>query len=417
MDIFNRNYNFDFVGKRWWFGIASGVVVVSAILAFFLIGPNWGIDFTGGTEIQLQFQSSMDASTLRKAVATLDLESDSVQQIGRPAENKFAVRIKDPEFGSAEVKKEVDDALVARFGPDWIDESTLDTQVGAQVTVRYKGDPVPLPAVIDSVKQLEGAQVQAGLEDNMVIVKLPGMAHVIKETIAGALAGHDFTVLQVDSVGPAAGAELRTQGLLSIILTLLLVSAYVAFRFDLSFAPGAILSLIHDVAVVAGFFVLSRDDFNLPTVGAMLTIIGYSLNDTIVIYDRIREDMRKHRRKDMAVLINDSINECLTRTVNTTFTVVVSMALFVFLGGPVIQAFAKAMLVGVITGCYSTIYVASSTILLMQDAKPKLEKWFGPGLSAALSPAGDAGSDESKSAARRRARDEAKSSAGEHSSG
>jgi predicted RND superfamily exporter protein len=159
----------------------------------------------------------------------------------------------------------------------------------------------------------------------------------------------------------------------------------VAFRFDLSFAPGAILSLIHDVAVVAGFFVLSRDDFNLPTVGAMLTIIGYSLNDTIVIYDRIRENMRKHRRQDMAVTINDSINECLTRTINTTFTVVVSMALFVFLGGPVIQAFAKAMLVGVITGCYSTIYVASSTILLMQDAKPKLEKWFGPGMAAALS--------------------------------
>src|SRR5678815_346549 len=180
MDIFNRTFNFDFVGKRWWFGVFSIVVVVSAVLAFFLVGPNWGIDFTGGTEIQLQFQSTMDASTLRKAVATLDLESDSVQQIGRATENKFAVRIKDPEFGSAEVKKEVDNALVTRFGTDWIDESTLDTQVGAQVTVRYKGDPVPVSDIIDAVKHLEGAQVQPGLEDNMVVIKLPGMAHVIK---------------------------------------------------------------------------------------------------------------------------------------------------------------------------------------------------------------------------------------------
>jgi preprotein translocase subunit SecF len=417
MEFIKPGHNFDFVGKRWWFGIASLVVVIAATLSFFIIGPNWGIDFTGGTEIQLQFKSQMDIGLLRSAVTKLDIESDSVQQIGRADENKFAVRIKDPEFGSTEVKKEVDDALSKRFGPDWIEESTLDAQVGTQVTVRYKGEPIALSEITDAVKHLEGAQVQAALEDNMVNVKLPGMASVIKETIAGALEGHDFQVLQVDSVGPAAGAELRTQGLLSIVLTLLLVCAYVAFRFDLSFAPGAIMSLIHDVAVVAGFFVLSRDDFNLPTVGAMLTIIGYSLNDTIVIYDRIRENMRKYRRKDTAVLINDSINECLTRTINTTFTVVAAMALFVFLGGPVIQNFAKAMLVGVITGCYSTIYVASSMILIMQDAKPKLEKWFGPGLAAALSPVGDGAQSQSKSAERRRERDEAKGSAGEHTSG
>jgi preprotein translocase subunit SecF len=170
------------------------------------------------------------------------------------------------------------------------------------------------------------------------------------------------------------GGELRRKGFLAIGATLALILVYVAFRFDLAFAPGAVLALFHDVSIVVGIFVITGHEFNLPMIGALLTIIGYSLNDTIVIYDRIRENMRRYRRADTARLINDSINETMTRTLATSFTTGVAMLAFLFLGGPVIETFALAILLGVVFGTYSTIFVASPTILLMEDLRPHLAK-------------------------------------------
>ena len=165
---------------------------------------------------------------------------------------------------------------------------------------------------------------------------------------------------------------------------------YVSLRFSLNFAPGAVLALLHDVLVVVGIFIVLGKvgpylpfpipslEFNLPMVGALLTIIGYSLNDTIVIYDRIRENMARYRKKDMESLINTSINETLQRTINTSLTTLGAMMAFLFFGGSVIQTFALAIILGVIVGTYSTIYVASPTILFMQDLQPMLVRIFSP---------------------------------------
>jgi preprotein translocase subunit SecF len=174
------------------------------------------------------------------------------------------------------------------------------------------------------------------------------------------------------------GGELRQQGFIAIASTLVLILVYVAFRFDLAFAPGAVLALFHDVTIVVGVFVLTQREFNLPMIGALLTIIGYSLNDTIVIYDRIRENMTRYRRRDMHQLINDSINETMSRTLATSLTTALGMAAFLVLGGPVIETFALAILMGVVVGTYSTVFVASPTILVMQDFRPHLEKIFSP---------------------------------------
>jgi preprotein translocase SecF subunit len=152
----------------------------------------------------------------------------------------------------------------------------------------------------------------------------------------------------------------------------------VSFRFDLSFAPGAVLALFHDVTIVTGVFVLMQREFNLPMIGALLTIIGYSLNDTIVIYDRIRENMTKYRRGQLPNLINASINETMSRTLATSLTTALGMSAFLLLGGPVIQTFSLAILLGVFVGTYSTIFVASPTILVMQDLRPWMERVFSP---------------------------------------
>jgi preprotein translocase subunit SecF len=160
----------------------------------------------------------------------------------------------------------------------------------------------------------------------------------------------------------------------SIAATLALVLLYVAFRFDIGFAPGAILALFHDVSLTVGIFVLAQLEFNLPMIGALLTIVGYSLNDTIVIYDRIRENRDRYRRKDLADLINVSINETLTRTVATSVTTILAITMLMFIGGPVIRNFAFAMFLGIIFGTYSTVFVASPMILVMEDVKPHLSK-------------------------------------------
>jgi preprotein translocase subunit SecF len=417
MDLFKPGTKFDFVGKRWIFGTISGLLVLASMLGFFLVGPNWGIDFTGGTEVLLQFKEPVEISEVRQAVAKLDLQSDAVQQLGDADDHTFSIRIKDPEFGTAGVKEAVENALTARFGEGWIAESTLDIAMGAKVAVKYNGEPVPVNDVQEAVAGLSGAQVQPGLDDNLVYVQLPGLSSQIKNTIAGALAGRDFEVLQVDSVGPAAGAELRNQGIIATIATLALVVLYVAFRFDFSSATGAVISVIHDTVLTAGYFVLSRDDFNLPSVGALLTIVGYSINDKIVVYDRIRENVRKYRRRDLKQLINESINEILSRSIYTSVTVFVALSFFVVLGGPVIQSFATAILLGVVIAAYSTVYVASPVILILEDLRPHLEKYLGSGLFASSSASTEPSEGESKSAERRRARDEAKSSAGEHTPG
>ncbi len=198
--------------------------------------------------------------------------------------------------------------------------------------------------------------------------------------------GAKFVVLSTDSVGPKVGNDLRTQGFVAIMITLALVLVYIAFRFDIGFAPGAVLALLHDVSLTAGVFVLVGLEINLAIVGALLTIVGYSLNDTIVIYDRIRENQERYSRKDMPSLINVSINETMARTLATSVTTFLAVLPFLIFGGEFVQgffpdipsagsviwSFAFAMLLGILFGTYSTIYVASPTILVMQDVKPWL---------------------------------------------
>jgi len=378
MQFIKPGTSFDFVGKRKFAAIFSGLLVLASLFLFFGQGPNWGIDFTGGTEIQMKFGQPTEISDVRKVLTDLGMSDDAVQQVNDPTDYQYIVRIQDTTYGADALRDEVITKLETKFGKDWIAETSFDAQIGARLVVRYTGNAVTELSVEQALDGIEGVKVSDSPDDNTVQIKLPGVSAQVTEAIKNAFAGRDMEVEKADQVGPKVGGELRRKGFLAIGATLALILVYVAFRFDLAFAPGAVLALFHDVSIVVGIFVITGHEFNLPMIGALLTIIGYSLNDTIVIYDRIRENMRRYRRADTERLINDSINETMTRTLATSFTTGVAMLAFLFLGGPVIETFALAILLGVVFGTYSTIFVASPTILIMEDLRPHLSKMVAP---------------------------------------
>jgi preprotein translocase subunit SecF len=393
MQFIPDNINIDFVGKRRAAAILSVILVAASIAVFLLVGPNWGIDFTGGAEIRLKFtEEQVDIGEVRDAIVAAGIPGDSVQSIGGPEDSEYSIRVQDAAFGSDDVREQVHQTLLDTFGADWIAEERFEAEVGASMTVQYEGAAVPMEQISAALAGLDRVEVREAPDDNTFYVKLPGLSQQVQAAISQQLSEHPFEILQVDSVGPKVGGDLRRQGFISILATLVLVLVYVAFRFDLTFAPGAVVALFHDVTIVIGVFVLLQREVNISIIGALLTIIGYSLNDTIVIYDRIRENMERYRRKDMEGLINASVNETLNRTINTSLTTLAAMIVFLFMGGPVIETFALAIALGVIVGTYSTVYVASPMILIMEDVKPYLVRMMT--MSQRSSPEQAAGVDE-----------------------
>ena len=378
MQFIKPGTTFDFVGRRKIAAVFSGLMVLASLVLFFVMGPNWGIDFTGGTEIQVKFDQPTEIADVRGVLTDLGMSNDAVQQVDDPTDYRYIIRIQDTTYGTEDLRKQILADLEKSFGEDWIAESSFDAQIGARLVVRYNGDSVTVESVQKALAGVEGAVAADSPDDNTVQVNLPGVSAAVSKEIKSAFEARGPIIEKTDQVGPKVGGELRRKGFLAIAATLALILVYVAFRFDLAFAPGAVLALFHDVSIVVGIFTLTRHEFNLPMIGALLTIIGYSLNDTIVIYDRIRENMRRYRRQDTARLINDSVNETMTRTLATSFTTGVAMLAFLFLGGPVIETFALAILLGVVFGTYSTIFVASPTILLMEDLRPTLAKMVAP---------------------------------------
>lgn len=424
MQLVKPGTNFDFVGKRYIAGVLSALMVIASILVFIFVGPNWGIDFTGGTEVTLDFDESnpVEIAEVRSVLSGLEVGNDAVQQIGAAEDDIYVIRIQDPTFGTDGLRDELLAALTASFGADWIAESSFDVQVGARLTVRYTGEEVPLKRIQDAVGSINDATASKSPDDNVIYIKVPGVGQQVGRTVLAAFDNSGSatwddktlqgvgTVASAETIGPRVGGDLRRQGFIAIAATLALVLVYVAFRFEFAFAPGAVLALMHDVTIVVGIFTLTRHEFNLSMIGALLTIIGYSLNDTIVIYDRIRENMRRYRRGDTENLINSSINETLNRTLATSLTTAMAMLAFLFLGGPVIETFALAILLGVIFGTYSTVYVATPMILVTQDLRPVLERMVAPlaaegGESSEARPEEKTDDDQPMSAAERRRRE------------
>jgi len=253
----------------------------------------------------------------------------------------------------------------------------LDFTGGTLVEVYYS-ETVGLQGIRDTLseKGYQGATVVSFGTDRDVLIRLPhgysdeegaALLRILQENFEGGV-----ELRRIEFVGPQVGDELREQGGLAMLLALGLVMLYIAFRFQLKFAVGAVVALVHDVLITLGFFSITRMEFDLTVLAALLAVIGYSLNDTIVVFDRIRENFRKIRRTEPIEIVNISLSETLSRTLFTSLTTLLVLMSLAIFGGEMINAFAIALIVGIAVGTYSSIYVASNVLLLMNVSKEDL---------------------------------------------
>lgn len=297
MQLVKPDVNIDFVGRRKLAVIFSVVLILIGLVSLTVKGgPDYGIDFAGGTLVQVKFEAATTPTDIKAALAALDLGSLVVQTFGDNA-NEFLIRA----------------------------QATTD--------------------------------------------ELKGLGKQVGEALDVAYGAGKSEIRRVEMVGPQVGKDLREKGFKAILFAMIAILIYVTLRFEFRFAVGAILALVHDVLITLGVFSVFGCEIDLPVIAAFLAIIGYSLNDTIIVYDRIRENMGRYSKDAFGQIINRSINETLSRTILTSgTTLLVILSLFIF-GGGVIHNFALALLVGVLIGTYSSIFVASPLLIFWEDFK------------------------------------------------
>lgn len=377
--------NFEFVGKaRLWFTIS--VIAVLASIAMLPINRmvrgsvlNWTIDFKGGTEVTLAFNPPVKPGQVRGALEAAGHKGVDVSQFdfeeGGQKRNGYLIRL--PEFGMVgkEQGDKVADAFMAKFGERGISRATWSgdtffvdadnavTQEEFAAFLKEHGlEPKPWTAEQDSAVA-GGAK---GAVQHNYQVAVYGLDLKVQQELAKAL-GVQVEVKQVDAVGAKAGKDLRNDGIKSLLYAIALIMLYIAFRFDFRYGPGAAAALIHDAIIVVGVFAVTWTEFSLVTVAAILTVIGYSINDTIVVFDRIRENEHRLKDKKLDRVINISINETLSRTILASLTTFVTTLAMNLLGTGLVKNFAFAMNVGIIVGTYSSIFIASPIMLWLNE--------------------------------------------------
>ena len=280
--------------------ISIALAVISIASLLYHQGPNWGVEFTGGTEIHIKLAKSLETDVLKGELAESGFPSESVQRFGLPGDNEHLIQ----------------------FAPEL--------------------------ATFDQIQDF-----QKSLED----------LFAESENFQGA------SIQRIDYIGPRVGKELITKALLSILIACVGILAYLVLRFEFGFAVGAVIALIHDTLITVGAISLADKEFTLAIVAALLTVIGYSVNDTIVIFDRIRENMGNFPEKGFRELVNDGISQTLSRTLLTAITVFIVLVPLFFLGGSVIHDFAFTLMVGVVIGTYSSVFVASAFVVYWRKRK------------------------------------------------
>ena len=291
MQLFRKETSIDFIGRRKIALIFSALMIVASGYSMFVNGLNYGIDFTGGTKVELGFQQEVAIAEVRSTM----------------------------------VQGGFNDAVVQLFG------ST------SEVLIR-------IPLSVDNSDAKVSTSIVALLQNSAL---------------------GDFEVRSVEFVGPQFGKELFEKGILALVYALIGVMIYVAFRFEWKFSLGSVVALIHDVIITVGLFSLLRIEFSLPVLAALLAVIGYSLNDTIVVFDRIRENFRKLRDVSTEETMNVSINQTLPRTILTSLTTLLVLFALYFYGGEALNGFAATLIIGVVIGTYSSIFIASPTVLAL----------------------------------------------------
>jgi preprotein translocase subunit SecF len=373
MELF-KNTNFDFLGKKMPFIGASLVLTAAGLISLAVKGgPTYGIDFKGGALMYLRFNQEPPVQKIRSALESKVKGEISVQQITGKPEVLVGTEIRDEKELNAN-RQIIEDTLRTTFSAS---DGKLDLNNSAADQLANKlRDALQQANVALSEQDLQNAArsiedfraSKGGLLSSLdQLSGVPGVTPQVLNVIKAQCALGPFTILSADVVGPKIGKDLQRQAILATLYALGGMLVYVAFRFEWIYGVAAVIAVFHDTIITIGLFSLFNKEISLTVVAALLTLVGYSMNDTIVVFDRIRENLKLMRRQSLTNLINISVNQTLSRTVLTSgLTLLTALSLFIF-GGQVLNSFSFALVVGIIVGTYSSIFIASPILVFWQN--------------------------------------------------
>lgn len=395
MDIV-KNIKIDWLGKKWIFISVSSILGVLGLISIFTGGLNLGVDFSGGTLVYVKFQETPELERIRGLLdGKAELNAEAVTRFDAPSANEVQIRlsrVEDEEATDMSLKSvAVRDALFNEFDRDIAGDKTLDLNEVSRSEIEnwiINVDPAGVLSglsVNESTARAEEIAGQitdlrttnSGLLSNVSELESLGLSSGFAERMMQDFYFGNFTILSVESVGPKVGSEMRERAQNAIIFSLLGMLIYIAFRFRPIFGIAAIIALFHDVLLTLGLFSITGREISLTVVAALLTLVGYSINDTIVVFDRVRENLKLMRRADFATIINTSINQTLNRTIMTSGMTFLAVFSLYMLGGEALSGFSFALVIGILIGTYSSIAIACPVVfwwqMLMEKRKSKVE--------------------------------------------
>ncbi|HQQ77624.1 MAG TPA: protein translocase subunit SecF [Thermoanaerobaculia bacterium] len=381
-----HNTNIDFLKIKWiCISLSILSIVVGTISLVAKGGPNLGIDFTGGAQIVYAFSKTPDEDQIRKIVEAANVKVVSVQRYDKAERNQVLLRVPMEKKEGRDVSKEVTAALTAALHPAGASADAFDLNLnGADLLLKklIADDPehaAQRPSVDPKVEygRIAQALIAARSERGLFAsvddaAKTPGVSPTVAEWLKARTVAGPFTLLSAENVGPQVGKDLREKGMWAILFSWGAMLLYIAVRFrSASFGTAAVVALIHDTWTTLGLCSILNLEISLTVVAAFLTLVGYSVNDTVVVFDRIRENREKNRRAPLAELVNHSINQTLSRTVLTSLLTFLVVVVLFFLGGEVLRGFSFVMIIGIIVGTYSSIFVAAPLVIVWEEWRMK----------------------------------------------
>ena len=383
MELFKQS-TINWIGKKWWFFAISLFALAIGVVGYVMRGGlNYGIDFTGGTIVQIKFKVTPDLNLVRATIEPGSASPPLIQRFGAASDNTVQVRMQT----ALGTEKSVDsghqslvETLRKRFDPEHVGSSQIDfndmnTGTDAVTRVLLEMDPDSLRSQNKTSQEIEDYyrnlaqrmlshrdKTHGGLVASLDELRKAGISNAVVSAMKERFFTAPFAIKGIESIGAVVGSDLRRRAGLAIGLSFLGMLVYIAIRFKPIYGVAAVVALFHDVTITLGLFALTQKEISLTVIAALLTLVGYSVNDTIVIFDRVRENLRLMRKESLFNILNLSINQTLSRTIMTSgFTFLAVFSLFLF-GGEVLNGFSFALTIGIIIGSYSTIALASTIV-------------------------------------------------------
>jgi preprotein translocase subunit SecF len=375
---FFKQVDLDWMGKaKYFFGLSFALLAVGSASLIAHGGPYYGIDFRGGTVVNVRFASAPPIDQIRNGLAQQGLGNSTivpVSDIGTQSSNEVLINLEEQGQGSEALdagKTAILNALHATLGSGEAGKQDFNAVGAAEIAdALTRKDPLSLGAAAgDRYNQLARQIVdyrdktRGGIVTNLSELSAAGATAPVIATLGNSFYASNFAIINVEIVGPKVGSELRRQAVVVTLYALGGMLVYIAFRFEWVYGAAAVLAVFHDVLITLGLFSIFHFEISLTVIAALLTLVGYSMNDTIVIFDRIRENTRLMRREPFPTIVNRSINQTLSRTILTSGLTFLTVLVLFIMGGQVLRAFSFALVVGILVGTYSSFGIAAPMVV------------------------------------------------------